>query len=518
MVHKLHIIQDIPVSKFRSIASQVIACMSCNMLLLDLGMAVSFSTIALPDLLNAKEGLSLNEDQASWFGSLAFLTQPLGALFSGPLVDYFGRKKATFIVNIPHLVAWILMYYAWNVPALFLANGLLGLGTGIMESPINAYVGEISESSIRGALCTTTQVFTSVGILVMYFLGVVVPWRQAALVCLVAPVLSMAWVVFNLVPETPVWLLVRNREKDALKSLCFLRGWTTQENVREEYDALVEYAKTLKQCIICYKTDSKESELNECEHMKMNFVKKAILKFRYVMLSKETLRPFSFIMSYFAFLVMSGLAPIRPNLVNVCDAFGMATGGKNVALMVGVITVVVCVVVAGTIKFLGKRKLCIGAMLGTAVFTLALSIYAKVNLDDTVFSYDVSTFPKEKSYVPLFLFYMMTVFTALAIPWVLFGEVFPFRSRASAQGLAAAGNYVITFIAAKTLINLETTVQLWGAFAVYAAFAFVGTVYLYFFLPETEGKTLQEIENYYNGEFRTFADDPVINYFKRFKR
>lgn len=47
-------------------------------------------------------------------------------------------------------------------------------------------------------------------------------------------------------------------------------------------------------------------------------------------------------------------------------------------LMVGVITVVVCVVVAGTIKFLGKRKLCIGAMLGTAVFTLALSIYAKV--------------------------------------------------------------------------------------------------------------------------------------------
>lgn len=51
----------------------------------------------------------------------------------------------------------------------------------------------------------------------------------------------------------------------------------------------------------------------------------------------------------------------------------------------------------------------------------------QVNLDDTVFSYDVTTFPKEKSYVPLFLFYMMTVFTALAIPWVLFGEVFPFR-------------------------------------------------------------------------------------------
>lgn len=76
-------------------------------------------------------------------GSISFLTQPFGALFSGPLVDYFGRKKANFLVNIPHLVAWILMYFAWNLPSLFIANALLGLGTGIMEAPISSYVGEI---------------------------------------------------------------------------------------------------------------------------------------------------------------------------------------------------------------------------------------------------------------------------------------------------------------------------------------------------------------------------------------
>lgn len=62
---------------------------------------------------------------------------------SGPIVDHFGRKKANFLVNIPHLVAWILMYFSWNVPTLFIANGLLGLGTGVMEAPINSYVGEI---------------------------------------------------------------------------------------------------------------------------------------------------------------------------------------------------------------------------------------------------------------------------------------------------------------------------------------------------------------------------------------
>lgn len=92
------------------------------------------------------------------------------------------------------------------------------------------------------------------------------------------------------------------------------------------------------------------------------------------------------------------------------------------------------------------------------------------------------------------------------------------RSRASAQGFGAAWNYLVTFIGAKTYVDLETSFQLWGTFAVYAAFGFIGTIYLYFFIPETEGIPLHDIENFYNGKFRTFADDPFTRFFKRFKR
>lgn len=74
---------------------------------------------------------------------MAFLCQPLGSIFSGPLLDHFGRKKALFLVNIPHVVAWLLMYYAWDVPSLFIGNALLGIGTGVMEAPSVTYVGEI---------------------------------------------------------------------------------------------------------------------------------------------------------------------------------------------------------------------------------------------------------------------------------------------------------------------------------------------------------------------------------------
>lgn len=66
-------------------------------------------------------------------------------------------------------------------------------------------------------------------------------------------------------------------------------------------------------------------------------------------------------------------------------------------------------------------------MLGVAVCTMGLSIYAKNNLKGIINSYDTTTFPKETSYVPLVLFYGMAVFTGFGIPWVLLGEVFPFR-------------------------------------------------------------------------------------------
>lgn len=96
-------------------------------------------------------------------------------------------------------------------------------------------------------------------------------------------------------------------------------------------------------------------------------------------------------------------------------------------LMVGVIAFITSIIVIGIIRIIGKRKLIITALLGTALSCVALSAYAKLNLPDSVFSYDKNTFPVEQSSVPLALFYILTTFTGLNIPWVLLGELFPFR-------------------------------------------------------------------------------------------
>ncbi|XP_026313966.1 facilitated trehalose transporter Tret1-like [Hyposmocoma kahamanoa] len=503
------------VSRARVVLSQVLACLALDILLVGLGLSISFVTMVLPDVLDAKEGISLTKKQASWFGSMAFLCQPLGSLLSGPLLDYVGRKKALFIVNIPHVVAWLLMYYAWNVPSLFIGNALLGIGTGIMEAPSVTYVGEICDPALRGILTTLTNCFTSTGMFLAYLLGTVLPWRQAALVSLAIPLTTMVLVLF--VPETPIWLLSKGRSKEALHSLCRLRGWAKPEDVKAEFDELEQYNDIIQQCAICVKQG--KTHMHPCEHthtyINANMFRRMALNIKNVLLVKETMRPFTLVMSYFLFHTMSGLIPVRPNMVNVCKALGMKYDPKAIVVIVGVVFIIMNLVSALIVKLVGKRKLVLGSLLGTAFCSLAISLYARLNLSPEVFSYDALTFPVKSEFLPVALFILLVCFNSLGIPWILLSEVFPFRSRGIATGLAAAFTYVIFFIASKTNYNLEAHFHLSGTFALYATFGIVGTCYLYFFLPETEKKSLVEIESFYKGKRKIFADDFFINAFRK---
>lgn len=77
-------------------------------------------------------------------GSIVFIFQAIGSIFSGLLAAPIGRKKAMIIVNIPFIFAWAMMYFASSVTEIFAASVLLGIGNGLLESPVITYVGEIS--------------------------------------------------------------------------------------------------------------------------------------------------------------------------------------------------------------------------------------------------------------------------------------------------------------------------------------------------------------------------------------
>uniref|UniRef100_A0A336K6S6 CSON014626 protein n=1 Tax=Culicoides sonorensis TaxID=179676 RepID=A0A336K6S6_CULSO len=137
------------VSPFRRILPQVLASLVKHLLIVDLSMSISVPAIIIPQLTGVRnrapdEFLVLNDMQASWFASLAFICQPLGSCLSGVVLEQIGRKKAMMIVNLPHIAAWLMLYFAQDLRTIFLANILLGLGVGFMEAPVLTYVGEIT--------------------------------------------------------------------------------------------------------------------------------------------------------------------------------------------------------------------------------------------------------------------------------------------------------------------------------------------------------------------------------------
>jgi hypothetical protein len=132
------------------------------------------------------------------------------------------------------------------------------------------------------------------------------------------------------VPETPVWLLSKGRQKEALHSLCRLRGWAKPEDVKEEFDQLISYNEIIQQCVICVKNG--KPEVRPCEHDNKNYFKSIAIKIKHVFLVRETLRPFLLVIAYFFFHTMSGLGPIRPNMVNICGALGMKYDSKRIVV------------------------------------------------------------------------------------------------------------------------------------------------------------------------------------------
>lgn len=138
-----------------------------SMLMFSLGMSLGFPTIAIP-MLRGKhpdEKIRFSAIESSWFGkileinkdrlgniqikrfvlgSLIFLTEPLGSIFSGFITEQIGRKRSMLLASVPPILAWAIFYFAYSTVHLFVAGVLLGLGTGLLGAPIYTYCGEIT--------------------------------------------------------------------------------------------------------------------------------------------------------------------------------------------------------------------------------------------------------------------------------------------------------------------------------------------------------------------------------------
>lgn len=164
----------------------------------------------------------------------------IGTIAFGTITQKLGKKNAMFLLAIPNLCFWALIYFSTHVYHLYLARFLAGLTGGGSLRTISLYVAEISENSIRGQLGSFLMFGVTGGMLLIFVLGAFLDIFTVPLVLLVLPAIFLVSVVF--LPDTPTSLMSRNKYDEALESLRFYRtssgGKAVNEAVKSEFELL----------------------------------------------------------------------------------------------------------------------------------------------------------------------------------------------------------------------------------------------------------------------------------------
>ncbi|XP_063922496.1 facilitated trehalose transporter Tret1-like isoform X1 [Zophobas morio] len=466
-------------SSLRQALPQILAVCVKNVLLLGFGMTLGFPTILIPSLSGSDptESISLGQEAISWIGSINLICVPVGCLLSGAATQPIGRKRAMQLVNIPFLTAWLLFYFSNDVWQIFLALCITGVTGGLLEAPTLTYVAEITQPSLRGILASTSTVAVISGILIEFLLGTFLSWRTVAVVSTAVPIISSS--LLFLVPESPHWLISKNRYLDARHSLAWLRGWTELSEIEGEFKELVEQISKRKE----------DTTANWRLYLRRNF-----------------LWPYSLVSLAFFLGHFSGMTTLQTYAVKIFSTLKAPIDKYYATIFLGVAQVLGCILSACLIHYVGKRVMNFLSLIGCGSCFFLAAIYAQsAGVKHLELVADAPANSYTNSWIPMTLLIGSAFFTHAGIrilPWMLIGEVYSNETRATGSGLSGGLSYIFGFISNKIFIKIVNLITLPGVFWLYSGFAFGGVVILYFVLPETEGKTLFEITEHFLGNER----------------
>ncbi|KAL8497956.1 hypothetical protein ACS0TY_021349 [Phlomoides rotata] len=413
-----------------------------------------------------KEDLKISSVQEEILVGSLNVFSLIGSLASGKTSDMIGRRYTIVLAAATFLIGALLMGLAPSYPFLIAGRVVAGAGVGfsLMIAPV--YTAEISPAVTRGFLSSLPEVFINVGILLGYIVNYAlsglsprINWRLM-LGAAAFPAVAIAAGVLAM-PESPRWLVMKGRASDAKKVLR-----RTSDSEEESERRLEEITKAAAAAT----ENSKTSLLRPSRPLRRILVAAIGINF---------------------FMQASGNDAVVYYTPEVFKAAGIRNrrGLVGVTVIMGLAKTCCVLVSALFLDQYGRRPLLLLGSMGMVVSLAGLGLgskflEARARKPSWAIALCVVTVCADVSFFSIGLG---------PITWVYSSEIFPMRLRAQGTSLAVSVNRLVSGVVAMTFLSVSKKISFGGTFFVLSGIMFLGTIFFYFLLPETRGKSLEEI-------------------------
>ncbi|XP_062227119.1 probable polyol transporter 4 [Phragmites australis] len=406
-------------------------------------------------------------------GCLSFISL-LGSLAAGRTSDAIGRKRTIGLAAAVFQAGAAIMTFAPSF-AVLMAGRLLagiGIGIGIMVAPV--YISEISPATLRGSLASFPEIFISLGILLGYVSNLVfaglpdhINWR-VMLGAGILPSISVAFVLL-VIPESPRWLVMQNRAGDARAVL--LKVTDSEEEAQERLTEIEEAARITASGKAVWRELLRPSPVIRrmlITGLGVQFFQQATGIDALVYYSPTIFRDAGITLESQLLAATVAVGFSKTALIVIAIVLVDRVGRKPL-LYISTIGITACLaVLAAALSLLARDALPRGAAIGLAILTVC----------GFVAFFSVGMGP---------------------INMVLSSEIYPLRLRAQAVGLGFALNRMTSGAVAMSFLSICRALSVAGAFTAFAAVSALSVVFVHLFVPETSGKTLEQIESLFGG-------------------
>lgn len=373
-----------------------------------------------------------------------------------------GRKGLITGIAVFYISGWVALIFATEVLHLYIGRFLLGCAVGPTYGVIPAYLAEVVSKNVRGANVAFLVISQSVGALIEYGVGPIVSFQALGIISLIFPVLLLIFSI--LLPETPYYLLSVNKKEEAEEILMKLRGAKLREEIREEFDSMTK----------CLEESPPMSYKDLLHELSLSKTQKVMVIIAVATFAQQ----------------FSGVGAIIVYMETIFKQMKSPILPKNAVMMTECLADATVLMTLLVIDKVGRKPLLMAASLVCVTANLIIGCYFHLREDDLI--------PDSHTWIGMMGVFLIQIGYGMglgSVPIIVMSEIMSFSAKGWISGfyLIAQGTY--NAVSIKVFQIIGDSIGIYHAYFLFASAILISVGFLMVYMPETRGKSLQEIQH-----------------------